>query len=186
MLRPCPACRRHIDVVAARCVFCAAPVPIAIRAAAGAITRMSRAAIFAGAIAIAPSAAGCGEAAPRYETLPAASTTSGVIRGRVRTHDGDAAANRYITLWGEAFRGRPGSTGDALTTISGADGSFGFNDIPPGHYRMGITGKREQRTVLVRAGKAVVLDVELDKEKAIDPRHMAKPYGAPPARRRVV
>jgi hypothetical protein len=142
---------------------------------------MSRAAIFAGAITL----AGCGEAAPRYETVPTA-TTNGVIRGRVLTHDGDAAGNRYITLWGEVFRGRPGSTGDALTTVTDDKGAFGFNDIPPGEYRMAVAGKKKQRTVVVRAGKAVVLEVDLDEPPPIDTRHMAKPYGAPPARRRLV
>ncbi len=143
---------------------------------------MSRAAIFAGAITL----AGCGEAAPRYVTNPNATATTGVVQGRVLTHDGEPAGSTYITLYGDVFRGRPGSNGDALTTVSDADGTFGFNDIPVGEYRMSVAGSRKQRKVHVRSGQSVVLEVELDEPKAIDTRHMAKPYGAPPARHRVV
>jgi hypothetical protein len=180
MLRPCPGCQRHIYADASSCTFCgvavAAPV---VREPSARVGRLSRALVFAGAIAAAPA---CGPAV-RYEALPAAAA-NGAVKGHVVRHDGRPVA-AYVTLYGQALRSVTGGS-DSMSVSAAGDGSFSFANVPPGHYRISVSGLGDSPELDVRAGSAAVIDLELDKPKPVDTRHMAKPYGAPPARRRVV
>jgi hypothetical protein len=129
---------------------------------------------------------GCGDPAPHYETIPPAErTTAGVVKGRAHRHDGSSAAGGSVTIYGEVFRQHPASNGlDALTVPVDASGGFVFRDIPPGVYRLALSGRGRQETITVRAGEAIVLELTQDKPQRL--HHGAKPYGAPPARRRIV
>lgn len=186
MLRPCPACRRHISAVVKTCVFCGEHVGEGVvREPIGHIGRASRAMIFAGAIAVAP--IGCG---PRveYETIQApggAVMTTGQVKGRVVKHDGTAAAMYWVSLHGEALRALTNGA-DSMSVQADANGSFMFADVPPGEYHVTTNGTGQRPRIEVRAGEAAIVTLELDKPPKVDPRQMAKPYGAPPARRRVV
>ena len=149
------------------------------------IGRTSRAMIFAGAIAVAP--IGCG---PRveYETIQApggAVMTNGQVKGRVVNHNGTPAAGYAVSLYGEALRALTNGA-DSITVGADGNGNFVFNDVPPGAYHVTTHGTGDRPRIDVRAGEAAIVTLELDKPPKVDPRHMAKPYGAPPARRRVV
>ena len=130
--------------------------------------------IFAGAIAVAPLACSNVE----YQPIPStggAKATTGRLKGRLVRHDGEPAASHTVTLYGTK----------QASVSSDVYGSFIFDDIPPGEYYLSTYGLKERRRIEVRAGQIAITTIELDKPE-IDPRHMAKPYGAPPARRRSV
>lgn len=134
-LRPCPACRRHVGVDEAACPFCAAPIaaapgPTGRRAAGG---RLTRAAIFAGAVA---AAGACGSSEPKAEDPQGGDLQQESVEGR---DDAGAA--------GEVMLSSP-------------------------------------------ADAAVVPEPDPDEERRLDrvydSNNIPMPYGAPPARNRLV
>lgn len=187
MLRPCPACRRHVAAAATTCAFCATSLVAVARREPHLVGRVGRAAVFASAVAIAP--LGCGARSPTYERLTETSgqaITTGEVRGVIRDHRGQPAQT-HVALHGVGLRRHPASGGlDQIVVQTSDDGRFVLEDLPPGDYRMTITNDGGERAVTVRAGHATVLTLELPAPPAFDHRHMAKPYGAPPARHRVV
>lgn len=185
-LVPCKRCHRHVDANDARCVFCGAVEidrRLGAEARAGSPARIAgrlcRAAIFAGAVTV---ASACGGSV-HYESLPAA-VANGEVRGHVLRHDGTPARGAFVNLYSEALRATAGR--DSISVQVGPDGRFAFPDVPPGRYRIAVSGLGESPKFEVRAREAAVVKLELDKPKPVDPRQMAKPYGAPPARRRIV
>lgn len=145
--------------------------------------RVARAAVFAGAV----TAASCASAPePRYEamTSPASATgETGEVRGRITRHNGDAA-HTTVSLLGDNLRAK-NPQGGSLNASTDGSGYYRFDDIAPGEYTVQVPGSKHRVQVVVRAAQAVVLDIALDKP-ATPERHMAKPYGAPPARHRLV
>lgn len=179
-LRPCPTCARHVLAEASSCVFCGASLEVssALPRTGARVARLSRALIFAGAIG----AAGCGPSIT-YEPIHSTTTTGSMVRGHVRHHDGRPAAGVMVSIYGAqlAIGGR-----DSRSVQVEQDGSFRFPELPPGHYRIAVSGLADSPSFDVKAGQAAVVELELEKPKPVDTRHMAKPYGAPPARRRLV
>lgn len=107
------------------------------------------------------------------------------MQGRVLRHDGKPAANSMLTLYGEPLRSITNGR-DSINVQTSANGWFQLPNVPPGDYRLGMSGLgKSQPRFVVRAGQATVVNLELVKPRPA-PRHMAKPYGAPPARRRIV
>lgn len=184
MLRPCAACARHVEVGELSCRWCGARLATAeSRDPIAYVGRLSRAAIFAGAVVAAP--LGCGPSV-RYEPLVAdgSAFTTGAVKGQVLRHDGEPLSNASITLYSEQLRTNADGR-DSISTQLNAKGEFRVENLPPGDYRLGLSALSGSPRFTVRLGQVTVLSIELDKPKR-DPRPMAKPYGAPPARRRIV
>jgi hypothetical protein len=174
----CPACRRHVasrDVV---CRFCTSPIVPAPRRIRG---TTSRATIFAAAVL----GSGCWtgsktEPQPplrdRADRLPA-----GSIRGVVRDND------THKPLAGYAV-GVMLPDGKQISTRTNARGEYSLDDLPAGRYEVQYWPANQARP---RFGVSVTLDgsvgqlVDLPVYKVIETLP-ATPYGAPPARRRIV
>jgi hypothetical protein len=204
-LHPCASCRRHIDRHAASCPFCRAPSGLTPqRSTLGAVGRLSRAAIFAGAAA-------CGSAAPHHESpppppdpvlvqqfakAPPPAEGKASLRGFV-TRDGQPLVN--VALY--ATR----DDGTTLTASTGPHGEYTFVDIAPGQltlkldpyvYDPYLGSRRPQEghpmppedvvTLAPGANERHDMAVATPPPPARDTGPCCKPYGAPPARRRVV
>ena len=186
-LRPCSACARHALLGSTSCPFCAATLACFVEPPGSYVGRVTRAAVFAGAVLAAP-AAGCASGPhARYEQLPPADSDTavptGVVKGRVLRDDGSAASGRSVMLIGTGLRALRGS--ESITSNAQLDGDFTFDHIPPGEYQLSADGKHRYK-VTVRAGQAAILTIELPRPPHAPAHPMAKPYGAPPARRRQV
>lgn len=136
--------------------------------------------IFAGVLAATP--VSCG-GATHYEPIAASEgTTAGQVKGRVVLHDGRPAAMASVSLYGEQLPAQDGGM-HYVNIQADASGNFHFNNVPPGEYEISPGAYAKRQRVEVRAGQATMLTLELPK---LDPSQTAKPYGAPPARRRIV
>jgi hypothetical protein len=197
------------------CVFCGAAVDAASRVPriAG---RLSRAAVFAGATLTACSSGPAPQhaeppppdehhavnvdAAPPSDTAvqvfaappPDAATPAGtaIVRGTIRFANAEPYAHRTVTLSGGGVR-------RALRTD--AKGQYEIRDLPAGNYTLTLERYEANqghqppppapmRAVVLVDGKTEIVDVTLAPyvAPAEDRGPCCKPYGAPPARRRVV
>lgn len=181
-LTPCPACARHVREQT--CPFCGAdvPPPAARPRFVGTVTR---AAIFSVA------AAGCwtGPAAQPATTTttptePASETIAGAIDGTVTdARSGQPVAGATVTLDNE------------LVVQTDNRGHYKFPGVAPGTHAIAVStsgnrnhggGAYATTTVEVHASLARA-DVQLALPvPTFDPNNIPKPYGAPPARRRLV
>ena len=197
-LRPCAQCRRHVDLTETACPFChAALEPVAPRSVhvAG---RLSRAAVFAGATLTSAALTGAcwtGSAPPTttpvddtqtqgpVEANPAA-IPAGTIRGVVRNH---ATAAPVI---GVRVMLRADATGALMQGLTDEHGEYVFSGLAPGSYT--ITNQpNHPRQAPVQISVELPADTGARGDFAIAvpaPNHsnIPMPYGAPPARRRVV
>jgi len=138
--------------------------------------------VFAGAIAAAP--LGCGSQV-QYEPAATANAQVGQVRGRVVRDDGQPAGGNSVSLYGEQLRSSHDGI-DSISVLADPTGNFHFDNVPPGEYRIATSGLGKEPHVVVRAGQAAVLTLELEPPPKFDPNQAAKPYGAPPARGRIV
>jgi hypothetical protein len=199
-MRPCSQCRRHVLAADRACPFCDAPL-----APAGAAilpARATRAALFAGALAIPGCWTGSApptEPTPRYAEPPDGQRRpadpprdrapppafTARIRGIVTdARTGSPMANVNVTIQSVADpHGRV-----AGNTQTDGRGEYVFDELPagkyvvrfpPGHPRQGP----QQRQVELHEGETRQVDMTL---YVYVPSHLPTPYGAPPARRRVV
>lgn len=81
-------------------------------------------------------------------------------------------------------------TGIDRNTQTGPDGSFTFTDVPVGQYKVTLlpqhpSGSQQVRNVTVVAGMPVRVQYTIA-SPVPDRGPCCKPYGAPPARRRIV
>lgn len=155
-LAVCPQCKRHVRVATASCPFCATALS-GLRARNVIPRAFTRAAIFSAALA------GCGE-----HKKPPAPTAGSAI--------GSAAA----PVAADAEPG-PGSdtgsnAGSAVNAFAAADAGAVVDGGTPDAGRGSADAKKlkEERDTLRKKIREDRL------------RQMAKPYGAPPARRRIV
>ena len=210
----CARCNRHVRVSAARCPFCsAARQPTGIGRLVDLGGRLSRAAVFAGAAACytnppatqnppppppppdgdvqqqQPPPPGDGFAKPPDGDATTTTTTTttttapatGTISGVVRSGDTNAPLpNVRVNLGGQ-------------TTVTGSDGRYEFKNVPPGQYEVELQGNGNPRQpppsvwVEVKAGATAQADIATYPQIRVRDRGpCCKPYGAPPARRRVV
>lgn len=208
-LHPCTTCRRHFDARATSCPFCAsAQQGAAGRAALATVARLSRAAVFAGAAACytgpttpttttttVPPSGSAQFAAPAEPPAPAAgmATLHGVV-----TRDGRPLAGAHVRASNEQ--------GVKVDTTSGTLGEFVFKDLAPGRWTVDVDeddydpyrySRRPQDGPPPRPPSPVVelhadhiarQDIPLYSPPVPEPDTgpCCKPYGAPPARRRVV
>jgi len=196
MLRPCPGCRRHVAAEPA-CPFCGVKLPPLEPPRATVHGRFSRAAVFAGA-----TLAGCwtgkGDApvAPvehrdtpidqPHTDVPKDPTvvrTPGTIEGIVTNQaTGLPIAGAVIELQSHA-------TNKSRSAVTDGNGHYAFLDVEPGDYDLiGMRSNNprrapQQSALTVGDGAQLHRDLKL----YIQPvSNIPMPYGAPPARRRVV
>ena len=201
MLRPCPACRRHVVATELACPFCGlalsppAPRPIV-------NGRFSRAAVFAGA-----TLAGCWTgnepATTPIEQHPVeehhaeehhaeehhvgrrdpADTQLATIGGTLtETSTGQPASNIQVQLISRASQ-------KVQTVQTDLAGHYIFTSVEPGDYEIvwDITGnpRRSPRRLGVHVAEGAQMTFDLT--MTFMPQHtMPMPYGAPPARKRIV
>lgn len=187
MMRPCPACSRHVRE--ATCPFCGAAVAPATRGVfAGPITR---AAVFS-------ALAGCWTgSAPAEQTTPVEHKTetheqkkppptpAGTVEGTVLdTNTGQPVAYARVVVGGTN-----------VGTETDAQGHYQLTGLTPGEYTLTISARSNNP----RAGGATTQvhvtvgeqGARADAELAVpqfryNPTNTPMPYGAPPARKRVV
>lgn len=201
MLISCEGCRRHVRADDEACPFCGAAVAAAPVARSVLEGRLSRAAVFASAVLVAP---GClvqsnppppnyqqhqqqppppppsddrqGFAEPPPDYSPPAPT--GVVSGRVMDTNGTPLANVRVEL-------HAGS--QPLVGITDRDGNYLIVDVREGQYTLVVPGV-PRRPVQAVAGREQIVNVTVPGPSVVPyDRHInAKPYGAPPARKRHV
>jgi hypothetical protein len=208
-LHPCESCRRHIDRRDAVCPFCdAATGNTRPRSSLGAVGRLSRAAIFAGAAACGSTPTQTNHAPPppppppdpvlvqQFATAPPPAEGKGSIRGFVR-RDGQPLVGVAVHA-----RREDGTTVDATT---GSHGEYTFVDVAPGQWSLSLDhyvydpyagSRRPQEGPMMMPDDVVTLDPGENERHDVsfsspsppapDTGPCCKPYGAPPARRRVV
>lgn len=182
-LRPCSGCRRHVSDRDVVCPFCDAALASA-RPHLRAFGRLSRAAVFATAV-------GCHKSAPPptqpspteqrpFAVAPADATAS--VRGVV-TSGGAPVSGITVTL---APLGAP----VRRQTRTDAQGVYVFEGVPEGRYRVSPETNRRRPSpsadLDLTANARLEQNFEIPVAEPVDHHHEAKPYGAPPARRRVV
>ncbi|MCX5743727.1 MAG: carboxypeptidase-like regulatory domain-containing protein [Proteobacteria bacterium] len=194
-LHPCPSCRRHVGGEAA-CPFCGGALsPVPSRTIAHG--RFSRAAVFAGATTL----AGCWTAPepthaqppdphstetheakvdPQDTTPP--STTTGQVEGVVTDDAGQVVAG--IEVWLQGGNGQQATQTDQR-------GHYLFRDVPPGPIEILVRTSNNPRHSPFRASATIVVGQTQRANVAVsyprsNPSNIPMPYGAPPARRRVV
>jgi hypothetical protein len=210
-LAPCPACRRHVADESA-CPFCGTPLTITPTIRPTLPGRFSRAAVFAGATLVGCSSGSSSnepappppappvarsDAPPPPPPLPDAPTRARVV-GRKLTFSGRPLKNSEVALVdpdaatgaGEGSAAAPpvlGSAGSASTpgrrvALTDSEGNFAFEDIEPGDYLLESPGA--QHAIHLETGTNHVDFVMPKPPEVHHPINM--PYGAPPARYRIV
>jgi hypothetical protein len=204
-LRPCPACRRHVAAHESACPFCGGRTTVIPSRAIATVSKLSRAAIFAGAAACYTSTPDAkqppppppNEVAPPADTheVPPPDTQTfaqpptvgtGRIRGIVR-RSGPPLANTVLV----DLVPLDGTSGGG-TVETDRQGRFVFDKLQPGHYQLQLGGHVSGREpppsihVDVADGSDQEVVLQLRSPPPVDRGPCCKPYGAPPARRRVV
>ena len=198
-LVPCVRCRRHVIATSDRCPFCDAPGSGVFARVIDRGGRLSRAAVFAGLAACYTSAPAPKETAPpppppppndtvveqqQFSDPPPGPTDTGGIEGSVI----DASSNAphsHAVVWLQGPDGQQQGRADA-------NGKFRFDKLAPGNYVVWTNqpgGNPRQQpprvTVTVTAGQSANANLAVY-PYVPDRGPCCKPYGAPPARRRVV
>lgn len=205
-LVPCGVCRRHVDSRAASCPFCATPITRAVKRLLDAGGRLSRAAVFAGAAACytnPPPAQQINTPPPppppdntvqqqgqHFAQPPDGTTTNADQGGSIDGVVIEAATNRPMSSTTVTLQDQDGNRQQAQTD---ANGHFVFNalaagnyvvwtDAPGGNPRMAPA----RQAVMIAGPGAIQVTLHVQPAPPIDRGPCCKPYGAPPARRRVV
>jgi hypothetical protein len=207
MLIPCEGCKRHVRAADDRCPFCGAAitaVPVARSMFEG---RLSRAAVFASAVLIAPGCLVQSNPPPNYQQqLPPPPPApppddpqghhtefsqpppdqdprpapTGRVHGRVLDTNGTPQVRTLVELVAGAQR---------FQAITGEDGRYSIVGVPAGQYTIVVGGTRN-RVIETAAGEDRIVDVGIsappERIRPYDRSNIPKPYGAPPARKRVV
>jgi len=184
-LTPCPACARHVREQT--CPFCGADVPPpALRPRF--VGPVTRAAIFSVAVA------GCWTG-PTAE--PATTTTTETHTETEAPPAVTGAIDGTVTdsATGQPVAGASVRLDNKLVTTTDYNGHYKFAGVAAGSHTIAVstngnrnhgggayaTAQIEVRAALARADIQLALPVP-----TFDPNNIPKPYGAPPARRRLV
>jgi len=187
-LRPCEQCRRHVTVSESRCPFCGDVLALDGPGLVVPLGRLSRAAVFAGATLA--GACWTSSSAPRetpiehelVETKPSP-PTPGTIRGVVRNGaNGQPLPGFTIILQLDS--------GEIRYATSDQQGVYTFVNVAPGTYALSYQTNTRQGLavsgqVTLGADAGAQQDVSVTFPEP-DRGPCCKPYGAPPARRRIV
>jgi hypothetical protein len=182
---PCVGCRRHVAALEDACPFCGTSRAPTRRALIMKPGRLSRAAVFAGLAACYTSAS---PPAPPESPPPSGSGTpteqqhwihGSALRGKL-THARTGAPLVGVTV--EVWT----SAAEATKATTNANGEYVIEGLEPRDYTvsfMGPDGVRYAASKIVEVrGSKTAFDLAFDPVPAPVP----KPYGAPPARRRIV
>ena len=180
-LRPCTSCRRHVATTTRTCPFCETDLPKA-RDRPWILGRLSRAAAFTSLTL----GSGCWHEPASTGTTtppPVVKQAAGAISGIVTQESGQPIAGVTVHATSRSTPDGPG-----FTAISGIDGRYMLENMPAGVYDLDyyIDDLHLQRGgIAVRGGVVERIDQRI---VTVRPEHhiQAKPYGAPPARRRIV
>jgi hypothetical protein len=192
---PCSACRRHVSRTDAVCPFCGARTTRA-RPAPSYAGRLSRAAVFAGAVACSQTPAPKPPPPTPIEypfALPPAPATGRASLSGVVREGGYRMAGITVRL-------ENNDDGARLDTRTNDKGEFQFLDLAPGVYVVvpdpGYHNPRPQDGPVMQQAVQVQLAADMNERRDLsvakplpytpDTGPCCKPYGAPPARRRIV
>jgi hypothetical protein len=180
----CARCARHIDAGAEVCPFCATPNAAPSRPSR-VVGSLTRAAVFAGV-----TACWTGHSSSPDPVLPNAqgsdTATASVVRGTLTRSDGAPAAGIAVTL------AKLDGSSPVQSTRSDASGTYRFENVPPGRYQIVVDWRPRKKSgppsqiIDVESRAPAVADFQLQTPPPFDPSQIPAPYGAPPARRRVV
>jgi hypothetical protein len=192
---PCPSCKRHVSASDAACPFCGTRTNAVARGSTLA-GRLTRAAVFAGMAACSGSAANQPPPPPPpveypFALPPAPAAGKASLSGIVRESGYRRAAVRVDLQ---------GSNGEHQSAVTNDKGEYRFLDIEPGTYTVvadpGYRGQRPQDGPVMQPATQVELAADANEQRDLgvqppppyvpDTGPCCKPYGAPPARRRVV
>jgi hypothetical protein len=188
-MTPCTSCRRHVALEETACPFCGAAVTASAPRPIRAVGKLTRSAVFAGASL----ASGCWvDKAPPPTTPqpPVHHTQSTASVGSIRGVVTDRATGRpvdqvWIQITPNPYNAEDHDRNKDSTTD--ANGRYSI-DLPPGDYRVAVQSadRREARPehlVTLQAGDSLSVDFQIP---VAPTPPMPMPYGAPPARRRIV
>lgn len=163
-LRVCVGCRRHVGIRETACPFCACALPAAPPPRAVRFGRVSRAAVFSAALVA------CSKEPAKQAPPPPAQGSDG--------SDGSDDLEKLLDRQVQVVE-----VPDAAAAAEPADAAVeqAATPVDAGVPDAGAVVKKKRRQQKQKAD-----ELELQKQRVIDHRHMAKPYGAPPARRRIV
>ncbi|HTL33981.1 MAG TPA: carboxypeptidase regulatory-like domain-containing protein [Kofleriaceae bacterium] len=201
----CSGCNRHIRVSATRCPFCGDAASRTVSRLIDLGGKLSRAAVFAGAAACytsSPSTTHVTNPPPPPPDDTPVETTSTATFAQPPPGDGQPAQGTG-SIEGVARNGDTGAaipnTGVTVLTKAGplrvttdAHGKFAIKDLPPGGYQLqfeSYNGNPRQAppSAYAEVKPGEVAHVVLQTYPYVPDRGpCCKPYGAPPARRRVV
>jgi hypothetical protein len=176
-LVPCTVCRRHVSVAATACPFCAAAMPAQRARRFAPRGRITRAAVFSAALV------GCEtkQAAPTPAPAPQQQGSDDLEK---LLDDDHHIADRPTPPPTDAA-----VAGDATQLATGAIDAGVPADAGVDEAALAAKREKQQREKRRQREERERIQRELDAQKVLpDPDlHInAKPYGAPPARRRVV
>jgi hypothetical protein len=182
-------CRRHVGVREAACPFCRVALGAAAPRPTSTATRLGRAAIFAGATL---TACWTGSSPRKDDTIehkqgvveqkPGA-IPPGTIRGTLRNAaNGQPLSGYQIILVSDS--------GQSQTAVTDPNGEYAFTGLQPANYTVSYEPKNPHQdsaehpiTLQPEAGERADLSILIPPP---DRGPCCKPYGAPPARRRIV
>lgn len=155
-LAPCPHCMRHVATHETACPFCARELARG-RARHVVLGRVSRAAVFSAALAA------CSQDKPKPPAPPPPARGSDDLE-KLLDHQ-----PRVVD--------EPAPTAAPPPVDAGVAAPIDAAVVDAGAPDAGVPVKKKKQQKVQK-----IEDVKIE----IDHRHMAKPYGAPPARRRIV
>ncbi len=199
-LHPCTTCRRHVRVDARECPFCgaaqAAPSP---RGAIPIVGTMSRAAVFAGLTACWTSNKGAADPPPPPPPPPTLPADAAVAEADPATPDVPPDAPNAPILGGtviDKFAKTPlasatvelhDAKGKVASVNADGSGRYAFGTLVAGDYQLVV-----RYNTNYGVGSAQVPVSVRDRPQQVDVpvpvtrrAPIPKPYGAPPARRRI-
>ncbi len=190
LLRLCPECRRHVTALEHACPFCGTRLSAAPARPPTSAARLGRAAVFAGATALAGTACWTDAKTPRTTPIEdkkpvetkLAAPPPGTIRGVIRNGaNGAPLPGVSVTIEMD---------GGPRYATSNQQGIYEFTGLPPGSYEVewhsGNPRESPQLTeVTLGQDAGAIADINVYFPEP-DTGPCCKPYGAPPARRRIV
>lgn len=193
-LRPCEACSRHVRVEEAACPFCGATLVASEPRRVTLVGRASRAMVFASATVAGACWSGGGKDVKQPDDIKQVETPKPVVgppqAGKATLHGvvTDGASGQPMASWSVEL---VTPNGESRRAVADANGHYVFADLDPGEYRIVFGESSHPRMAPPMQGASLQEGQIVQVDHAIQPTPVdngpcCKPYGAPPARRRVV